>query len=192
MAEPRKHDSKTTIVQFSPNIKFRSIPRFSNYTRAEHEVTWYSTEQLQDSMSDCYVTCRKMMRGDPILEEEGFCSRGLEYKTSSGQKFRKSNKIRGWDVVMSECEIQRKMGVQEPEYLAMIYANETKDSRRLAYLMAVRDEEEARATRPDSSPMLTRKKKKQPLSLSISSPVSDSDNSDASLKVDNTLYVVDL
>jgi hypothetical protein len=191
MTGTRQKDSKTTIVQFSPTVKYRGIPRFCDYTGAEHDATWYSNEQLQDILVECYLTCQNMMLGYPVLEEDGFCSRGLEYKTTSGSKFRKSNKIRGWEVVMTECETQKKMGVQEPEYLSMVYSSEAKDCRRLAHLMGICDEEEARTNRSNASPMLRLKKKKPPLPQYITSPVSDSDNSDASLSVDNTVYIVD-
>jgi hypothetical protein len=82
-----------------------------------------------------------MVKEEVLLEEDGFCKRGLEYKTPKGFKFRKGNKVCAMQKVMEEQNFQKKMGMVDAEYLAEVYIDATKTHKHLALMMGLRDEE---------------------------------------------------
>jgi len=192
VAPPKqKSASHSKKVQFCSKKRWKSIRHFRDYSDEEHAATWYSIEQLLEVVADCVFTCRMMMNGDLVLEDEGFCSRGLEYKTPSGSQFRKENKAKAQEVVMSEMEVQRKTGFPEPEYLALVYACATKENRRLAHIMALRDQEEVLCMQKKETPELARTPTNKLRAPSPASPVSDSDNSDSSLETGKNVFFLD-
>lgn len=173
---PEKVQGKS--VAFFELVGIKRIVPYYEYSDDEHDATWYSEDQLREVVSECVATCRMMTQGEPILEEEGLCSRGLEFKTPSGSRFKREAKARARQVVIEECETQKRTKIHDPEYLAMVYAVATKDTRHMACLMALRDEEDAISS--SSPPKLLRDKKIDLDPSSSEQPVSDSEMSDSS------------
>jgi hypothetical protein len=140
--------------------------------------------ELQTIVQDCITTCKMMLDGELVLEEEGFCTRGLEatIAASSASSYRKINKSRAIRVVLQECKTQKTMGVHEPEYLALLYSKVTKETRRTAHLMGLRDQEVARTIHAPLGPTSslggpTRdKKQSNHQGLDPTSPVSDTES----------------
>jgi hypothetical protein len=169
-------------VCFTPIIRYISVSHRDDYTPEEVEAIWCSEAELKIVFQECVTTVRKMVNREPVLLEEGLCSRGLEYKTPSGAKFRRGNKAKATQTVITEQRLQKSMGMEDPEYLAEVFREATKNSRHLAHLMALRDEEESRPLlQSKSSLMMLREKKQRRYSSPTSSPTCVADGCDESL-----------
>lgn len=84
--------SRSKSVRFFKEIKVKRVEPYYEYDDDEYDATWYSEEELHAVVVDCLLTCQKMAEGEPVLEEEGECIRGLEYKTPSGSRLGKKPK----------------------------------------------------------------------------------------------------
>jgi hypothetical protein len=156
-------------VTFKRIIRYKTVQHSESYTKEELQATWYSEEDFKKIFSECVSTVRKMVHLRPILEEEGFTLRGLEYKTPKGAKFRRANKARSTHKVMEEHKLQKSLGMEDPEYLAEVCSEASKNSRRLAHVVALRDEQEARPLlQSKSSLMILREKKERRYSSATS------------------------
>jgi hypothetical protein len=118
------------------------VKHITDFTDAEFEDRWYSQTYLHFIKKECAKTVRMMVKEEVLLEEDGFCKRGLEYKTPKGAKFRKGNKVCAIQKVMEEQNLQKNMGMEDAEYLAEVYIDVTKTHKQLALMMGLRDEEE--------------------------------------------------
>lgn len=146
LASERSKKSNDKKVRFASMARFKRVRPYYHFTQEEHDATWYSESELGAVVQDCIATCKMMLDGDLVLEEEGYCTRGLEAKiaaSSPSSSFRKVNKSRAIRVVLQECKIQQTLGIHEPEYLAILYSKATRETQRLAHLMALRDQEVA-------------------------------------------------
>jgi hypothetical protein len=165
---PRQESSKKS-VSFSPIIRFRNVKHIDDFTDEEFEETWNSQTDLDIILEECAETVYMMVNGEVLLEEDGFCKRGLEYKTPKGSKFRKGNKVCAMQKVMKEQSLQKNMGMVNAEYLAELYIDATENSKRLALMMGLRDEEESRPLLQSKSSLYLLREKRQ---LRSSSPTS--------------------
>ena len=180
---PTTKDNKK--VHFAPLAKFKRVRPHYHYTKDEHDASWYSESELRAIVEDCIKTCKMMIDGELVLEEEGYCTRGLEGKVAalSAPSYRTINKARAIRVVVQERKTQESMGVHQPEYLATLYAKVTRETRRMAHLTALRDQEvasqiHAPMTSSSLASALTRDKKLSDHRVpEPTSPVSDSDSS---------------
>ena len=83
-----------------------------------------------------------MMRNEIIAEDdEEYCTRGLEFKTKAGARFRSSNKLRTRSAVLNEQDLQRDEGFEDPQYIAMASMEESRGCRDGALARAIYDEQ---------------------------------------------------
>ena len=135
---------KTSIVTFNKRVSFKYIKHIDEYTDEEYFATWYVEEDLKEIFNDCVDNVRKMVNGQTLDESKGYCSRGLEYKTPTGSKARKQNKLRGVTTVLEEQERQRELRIHNPELIAKLYYMAGADSRNAYRFLAMQDEHAAR------------------------------------------------
>ena len=168
-----REDCSRKFVTFAPIIRFKTVKHINDYSEREIKATWYTEEDLEDVIAECITTVRKMVKKEGF-DERVFCERGLEYKTPSGAKFRKKNKVSSIQIVIDEQRLQKSMGMEDPEYLAEIYSDACKNSKRLAHLMAVRDAKDVGPLTETRSPtpMMMRKRAAKKNSSITSSPTS--------------------
>lgn len=170
---PCEENSKK-LVSFCPVVRYKAVKRLTDYTGDDFEKKWYSRSEINKILDECKETARKMVNGVILLAEDGYCKRGLEFLSNpEGFKSRSKNKAYAGEVVMEEQHLQRSMGIVDLEYLAEVYLEASKDSRCLAHVMGLRDEQE---TRPlllsKSSIHLLREKRKLCFSSPMLSPAS--------------------
>jgi hypothetical protein len=160
---PSLEETKTQrTVKFHSRVRFKHIKHIDDYSDREYFATWYVEEDLQEIFDHCVDTVRKMVHGEILAEKNGYCPRGLEYKTPTGAKTRKQNKSKGIRIVLEEQERQRAEGINDPERLAKLYYKSAVDSRRAYRLLAMQDQEEARPIlQSKSSVMVLREKFQQ-------------------------------
>lgn len=131
-------------VKFHSRVRFKHVKHVDDYTDREYFATWYVEEDLTDIFNHCVDTVRKMVNGYQLNEDDGYCARGLEYKTPTGAKTRKQNKSKGLRTVLDEQERQRTEGKIDHEHLALLYYQAGADSRRAYRLLAMQDQAEVR------------------------------------------------
>jgi hypothetical protein len=157
-----RHSSQKTFVTFNKRVSFKYIKHIDDYTDEDYFATWYVEEDLTEIFNDCVDNVRKMVNGIPLSETEGCCSRGLEYKTPTGSKARKENKLRGIHAVLEEQERQRELRIRNPELIAKLYYLAGADSRRACRFLAMQDEQDARTiVQSKSSISLLRKQQQE-------------------------------
>ncbi|KAL3920616.1 MAG: hypothetical protein SGILL_003172 [Bacillariaceae sp.] len=139
-----KEDGGKKSVTFFGRIRFKHVKHIDDYSDKEYFAAWYVEEDLADIFQHCVETVRRMVSGNVLDEEDGFCSRGLEYKTPTGAKTRKANKSKGLRAVLDEQERQRALGINDPERISKLYHKCGADSRTAYRLLAMKDQEEAR------------------------------------------------
>jgi len=138
-----KTDNKKS-VSFYSRVKFKHIKHIDDFTDKEYFSTWFVEEDLEEIFNHCVETVRKMVNGCPLYEDEGYCARGLEYKTPTGAKARKENKNRGLNIVLDEQDLQRSLGIYNPDRIARRYYEAGANSRRAYRILAMQDHLAAR------------------------------------------------
>ena len=79
---------------------------------------------------------------DPArVDENRFCVRGLESKTTDGSQQRSQNKKLARKVVLDEQKRQAKTGKVDPSYISYLYKESTHLSLLMAQEIAMEDEE---------------------------------------------------
>lgn len=131
---------KRRTVSFAPVIRFKPVKHIDDFTEEQIEATWYTEYDLNIIRAACITTVRQMVFKKTINEETD-CTRGLEFKTPSGAKFRKNNKQTAIEAVLAEQRLQKSMGMVDEEYLSEVYSEAAGNSKRIAHLMALRDEQ---------------------------------------------------
>jgi hypothetical protein len=148
-------------VKFHSRVRFKHIKHIDDYSDREYFATWYVEEDLQEVFDHCVETVRRMVNGNVLQDENGYCPRGLEYKTPTGAKTRKQNKSKGIRIVLDEQERQRSEGINDPVRLAKLYYESATDSRRAYRLLAMQDQEEARPILQSKSSVVVLREKFQ-------------------------------
>jgi hypothetical protein len=114
-------DSLCRAVSFAPRVRAKKTLGLKAYTAQEMETTWYDEEEMEAIRLGNHATVVKMRKGE-VLDEEHFCSRGLEHQSSNGDET--SNKLAqlaGLAAVRKEQELQRVRGISNPMRLAQAY-----------------------------------------------------------------------
>lgn len=179
-----REGSHGKAVSFSPLIRYKQMKHINDYSDEEFFATWLVEDELRGILKQCAQTVKMMVRGEPVVEADGFCSRGLEYKTPVGSRGRKENKSKAMKAVLAEQQRQRAKGVWQPKRLSKIYREVSNHPRRTARLMAVKDEEAAMPLlQTKSSIVLMRRDQDRHLptrALTFTSMYSDKDKADKS------------
>ena len=129
-----KHGGKRNRVQFYAYSDVLEIQGLKDFTYKERGRIWYSLEDL-DKMRPALSKVNYLIRN---CGED--CVRGLEFRTKKGSKKRLSNYVNAGLSVIDEQEFQWTEGIHDPETMATIYANQTKESAKSASVMAILDE----------------------------------------------------
>ena len=127
-------------VIFSPSIRVRPVPHFSDLDESTANAIWFTKAELQAIKKECVNTVQMMVRGEKINEDNGICARGLEKKLPrEAMKFRR-DKWRAIQVVLEEQYMQWEEGSYDPEWIADQYSEVTSESKMMAYVKGIEDE----------------------------------------------------
>jgi hypothetical protein len=113
-------------------------------TDEEKEAVWYTENDSKIILGMAKVTVRMMMKGECPTDDVDYCSRGLEGKTPAGARRRQENKFRCRSALLQEQEMQREEGVFDPDYLAQVSREHSKDVCIQARHAALSDEQAVR------------------------------------------------
>jgi hypothetical protein len=132
-------------VLFKDNVSVRPITHMNemplDYTRA----VWYEKKDFIEIKQRIALTLRIMSHGgQPNIDTEEHCSRGLEYRTKDGASVRRENKFNALNAVLDEQDRQRELRIHNDALLCQIYVLENRFSRLTALRLGIRDEEVAR------------------------------------------------
>ena len=131
-------------VSFAPSIRFKPVKHIDDFTDEEIEDIWFTEYDLNVIRADCVATVRNMINNKELIDEETNCTRGLEFKTPAGAKFRKKNKQTAIKAVMAEQRLQKSTAVVDEECLSKVYRASAGNSKRISHIMALRDEQHDR------------------------------------------------
>jgi hypothetical protein len=141
---------KHRAVSFAPSIRYKPVKHIDDFTDEQIEDIWFTEYDLNVIRADCVATVRHMMYKRAI-DEETDCTRGLEFKTPAGAKFRKNNKQTAIQAVMAEQRSQKSTGVADEEYLSEVYQEASGNSKHAAHLMALCDAQHDKPTKETES-----------------------------------------
>eukprot|EP00934_Nitzschia_sp_Nitz4_P000043 Nitzschia sp. Nitz4//scaffold245_size28976//13484//14410//NITZ4_008072-RA/size28976-processed-gene-0.12-mRNA-1//1//CDS//3329543881//43//frame0 len=130
-------------VSFYPRVRILRVPNRQAMLKAQIKRVWYSREEFKDIREECFETITIMQDGELIDEDEGMCSRGLEYKVSAAYKERQRNKQEIRQAVFEEQQFQEEVGMPDAEWLARISREQSKSCVETALELAKLDEEAA-------------------------------------------------
>jgi hypothetical protein len=138
-------------VRFSldKNVQHACIPNRSDMTEEDNRAIWYNRNDFAEIKQTLIPVIRKMMKEEPLDEEMGETSRGLEYRTREGATRRQRNKRQATHAVLEEQERQLNEGVYEVELLSAVYCRMSAHCKAEAYNLGVRDEATARVITRD-------------------------------------------
>eukprot|EP00934_Nitzschia_sp_Nitz4_P008824 Nitzschia sp. Nitz4//scaffold56_size114212//110105//110719//NITZ4_003975-RA/size114212-processed-gene-0.78-mRNA-1//-1//CDS//3329554781//8814//frame0 len=129
-------------VRFSRRIDVREVPHMKDLTKEDTEATWYSAVEFEEIRQSLVVTVRMMMAKKPV--DDTLCTRGLEFRTPSGAKRRKRNKLNALTAVWNEQVAQWREDRTDELAIAFVYEEHVRECRQFALTIAQRDAMEAR------------------------------------------------
>ena len=128
-------------TRFCKKVEVREVPSLTTLSEEEINATWYTADEFQVIKQTLVTTIRFMTAKKPL--EGDLCKRGLEFRTPTGAKTRKANKLKSLRAVWNEQVSQWKSGTADDEAIRRVYLEETKDSCDEAHRMGQSDEKEA-------------------------------------------------
>ncbi len=132
------HSSSTSgsSVSFSSSIEiFQPTLGRTDYDDFERAATWYSRLEIKSFRKERREIIQQSEKGDAVE-----CWRGLESNSKDGCKQRQMAILNAITAVMSEQEEQSIRCMADPESVAQVYIRFTRDSQKVAYERAARDQ----------------------------------------------------
>jgi hypothetical protein len=140
---PRKPERRHVL--FRDNVSVRPITHMNEMSMDHIRAIWYEKKDFVEMKKQMAVTLRIMSHGgQPNIDTEEHCSRGLENRTKEGALVRRENKCNALNAVLDEQDRQRELRIQNDALICQIYALENHLSQLRALRFGIRDEEVAR------------------------------------------------
>lgn len=117
-------------VTFSETVAVLEVQHLKDTTDAEIAATWYDSSECEAIKKGMIVTIRLMMAKKPIGSDH--CIRGLEFRTPTGAKLRKQNKLESLTAVWNEQVLQWKTGTSDAEAISRVYMETSEHCREKA------------------------------------------------------------
>jgi hypothetical protein len=117
-------------VTFSETVAVLEMQHLKDTTDAEIAATWYDNIECEEIKKGMVATIRLMMAKKPIGSDH--CTRGLEFRTPTGAKLRKKNKLESLTAVWNEQVSQWKTGTSDAETISRVYMETSKHCREMA------------------------------------------------------------
>ena len=131
-------------VKFVHKIKVHRIPHLSDLPEDVVASTWYNRSEFDAVKRSYQVTVRMIMKGHVFTsydeDTNSHCTRGLEYRTKEGARFKQKVKLYAMLAVLDEQDRQRQAGVRDPESLSKAYRQESEKATSRAFVRGLKDE----------------------------------------------------
>lgn len=118
-----------------------SIPHIDDFDEDTIRAVWYEKAEYDTMKVGFVATIKKMMRGEPIKENNESTIRGLEFRTRKGALRRQHNKLAAITAVLDEQDRQFNDGTFDEERLAEIYRSSGSHCQDSAQAMGLKDQE---------------------------------------------------
>lgn len=133
-------------VSFSPSALVRETIHINHYTNDEIAVCWYDDVELKKIKVDIKTTTLLLMNSDylNLNINDRRCSRGLDSYTETGQASKRQNREDVIDAVLDEQDFQKDECNTDPEMIADVYFDKTRQSQAMVRVMGLSDQETVR------------------------------------------------
>ena len=118
-------------------------------TEEEIHTIWYTQEDFSLIKKSMVITIRLMMASKPISKDQ--CTRGLEFRTPSGAKQRKKNKLDALTAVWNEQVSQWNENKSDEFAISFVYQQQTSKCRDQALKFGLHDEKAAKKIREEDA-----------------------------------------
>ena len=120
---PKTGTRSRRSVSFSSSIEEVLVTHLNGISEEDFVSTWMTGDDYKQIKQTYKATARMMMRGEVFPEDdEHMCSRGLESKTKNNPHWRHHQTDRVRKSVLKAQDFQRKESLNDPLYLAELYA----------------------------------------------------------------------
>jgi hypothetical protein len=145
---PESHQRKRRVF-FSDSVETREIPHLDDLSNEDVLAAWWTANDYLVIRKMISLTVRMIMNGSKFVEDDGdFCERGLEVRTKAGARARHLMiKQRAIETVLKAQDYQRQEGFSDPEYIAEIYSEYTRDSSEESHFAGLSDEAAAKSVK---------------------------------------------
>lgn len=131
-------------VTFNPEVDVYDTIHQSDMTEKEKSAYWLTRVDFHTIKCTFAPLVRMMSCGrEPPEDDDEYCTRGLEIRTTHGSRSRELNKLRARAAVLCEQDRQMRLGQKDPEVVARIYQHFSEHCRAAARNLGMQDEEEA-------------------------------------------------
>jgi hypothetical protein len=132
---------KRTIRLRMEKNEIYPIPHIDDFDEDTIKAVWYEKTEYDTMKVGFVATIKKMMRGEPIAENNESTIRGLEFRTRKGALRRQHNKLAAITAVLDEQDRQFNDGTFDEERLAEIYRSSGSHCQESAQAMGLKDQE---------------------------------------------------
>ena len=141
--EPRKPRGASK-VSFYPRVRIQRVTNRKKLDKQQVQDVWYSRDEFTAIRKECFYTIKLMKVGEVLEEEEGFCVRGLEYKTPDAYRERQHNKTEIRTIVFEEQDYQFENGKNDICFIAKLSEEQSRSCVKASIAVALQDAKEAK------------------------------------------------
>lgn len=132
---------KRTCVTFSETVSIRATTALDDYTDDEYFACWYSPDEYDDIEQEMIEDFKKL-QGGMLLDDDSYCSRGLEQYLEMNAILRKENTRKAIEAVLDEQDRQLQLEYYNEEAISEAYQNVAEPCALWASIVGHRDEQE--------------------------------------------------
>jgi hypothetical protein len=139
-------------VRFRDSVSVRPIEHIDDMSVEQVFNVWYGNYDFKEIKQGLLQTVRMLMMNhddNAMIDNDEYCSRGLESRTREGAAARRANKWNALNAVLDEQSRQRDLGIRNEKLLCQIYVAENCQSRLNALTLGIKDEKGAMAIHSD-------------------------------------------
>jgi hypothetical protein len=111
------------FVSFEQHVDVQEVPHLRDLPPDQVAEVWYNGEDFETIKKSLVVTLRLMIANKPVGSDQ--CTRGLEFRTPHGAKYRKKNKVEALTAVWNEQVAQWKDNVTDDEAIRRVYIEQS-------------------------------------------------------------------
>ena len=129
-------------VSFSLDVAVKRT-LINDYSDKEIEATWFDQADFDRIHKEVHFIVELMEKIEHI-DEDKYCTRGLEFRTKLGMEMRLHNRVCARDAVFDEQEFQWKESLDEPDAIRVEYQMYASPCLKTAHFAGLLDEKMAK------------------------------------------------
>ncbi|KAL3912380.1 MAG: hypothetical protein SGILL_006906 [Bacillariaceae sp.] len=130
--------SPDLFVSFTSDVDVKEMPHLKDMPAEEVSAVWYNSADFEKIKKNLVTTLRLMIANKPVGSD--MCTRGIEFRTPQGAKFRKKNKLEALTAVWNEQVAQWKENVTDDEAIRRVYLEHSTKCLETAQKFGMHDE----------------------------------------------------